>query len=167
MLISCLPALPADTVLDVAITVVRLIAAATREGKAEDEVEEGDEEHAAAEAEQRAEAAGDGAGGEDDQRERGRDDRHASERRAGLHDGSRLRTFASARGSASAFSMRARLGLLARGPVGAREPRAGVDVGDRAVIDVAELVGFDRHRPARELLLRGASSLLAFIGQLL
>ena len=38
-------------------------------------------------------------------------------------------------------------------PSAAREPRAGVDVGDRAVIDVAELVGFDHHLPARELLL--------------
>ena len=42
------------------------------EGKAEHEVEERNEEHAAAEPEQRAEAAGDGAGREDDQRERRR-----------------------------------------------------------------------------------------------
>ena len=46
------------------------------EGKSEDEVEEGDEEHAAAEPEQRAQAAGDGAGREDDQRQRCRDCGH-------------------------------------------------------------------------------------------
>ena len=70
MLINCLPARPADTVLDVAMTVVRLIAAAVVIGKLEPEIEEGHEEDAAAETEQRAEAAGRGAGHEDDQRER-------------------------------------------------------------------------------------------------
>ena len=47
-------------------TVVRLIAAAARERKAEREVEERHEEDAAADTEQRAEAAGNGAGDEDD-----------------------------------------------------------------------------------------------------
>ena len=61
MLISCWPVRPADTELDVAMTVVRLIAAATREGKSEDEIEERHQEHAAAEPEQRAEAARRGA----------------------------------------------------------------------------------------------------------
>ena len=59
MLISCLPARPAETVLDVAITVVRLIAAADRNRKIEPEVEERHEEDAAAEAEQRAQRPGD------------------------------------------------------------------------------------------------------------
>src|SRR5690242_12843680 len=47
----------------------------------------------------------------------------------------------------------ARFGLRARRTLGAREPRAGIDVRDRAVVDVAELVGLDRDRPAGELLL--------------
>ena len=55
MLINCLPARPADTELDVAITVVRLIAAATRERKTQTEIEERNQEDAAAEAEQGAE----------------------------------------------------------------------------------------------------------------
>src|SRR5260221_5589101 len=42
-------------------------------------------------------------------------------------------------------------GFLARRGLGAREPRAGVDIVDRAVIHVAELVRFDLDRPAREL----------------
>ena len=68
MLISCLPRAPADTELDVAITVVRLIAAAAWNGKPITEVQERHQKDAAAEAEQRAEAAGDGAGDENDQR---------------------------------------------------------------------------------------------------
>ena len=57
MLISCLPARAADTELDVAMTVVRLIAAATGEREVQDEVEERHQQHAAADAEQRAETA--------------------------------------------------------------------------------------------------------------
>ena len=56
-----LPAEPAETALDVAITVIRLTAARDLEVQAEADVEERNEEHAAADAEQRAEAAGDGA----------------------------------------------------------------------------------------------------------
>src|SRR5206468_8585100 len=46
------------------------------ERKAEDEIEEGNEEHAAAEAEQGAERSRHGACGENDRGERGRDGRH-------------------------------------------------------------------------------------------
>src|SRR5262249_21946533 len=46
---------------------------------------------------------------------------------------------------------RARLGGLARRTVGAREARAGVLVVDRTVIDVAEPVALDLHRPAGQL----------------
>src|SRR5262245_62903134 len=51
------------------------------------------------------------------------------------------------------FLNRARLRLLARRSVGARDARAGIDIRNRAVVDDAELVGLDRHRPARQLLL--------------
>ena len=76
MLINCWPARPADTELEVAMTVVRLIAAATVKGNSDDEIEERDQEHAAAEPKQRAEAAGHRARDEDDQRQCGRDDGH-------------------------------------------------------------------------------------------
>src|SRR5262245_63210869 len=51
------------------------------------------------------------------------------------------------------FLNRARLGLLARRSVGARKARAGIDIRNRAVVDVAELVGLDRDLPPRQLLL--------------
>ena len=67
------PAVPAETALDVAITVIRLIAAALLNRQAEADVEKGHQEHAAADAEQRAEAAGNGTGGHDDQKCNGGD----------------------------------------------------------------------------------------------
>ena len=52
---------PAATTLDVAITVIRLMPAAIAHVEAEPTLRNGIEEHAAADAEQRAEAAGHGA----------------------------------------------------------------------------------------------------------
>src|SRR6266849_2631463 len=51
------------------------------------------------------------------------------------------------------FFNRALFGLFPRCAVSTRESRARIDVRNRAVIHVAELVGLDRHRPARQLLL--------------
>ena len=70
MLISCLPVRPADTELDVAITVVRLIAAAACSGKLSPRFRNGTRKMPPPMPEQRAEAAGDRAGDENDQRQR-------------------------------------------------------------------------------------------------
>ena len=61
-LIRLRPAVPADTALDVAMTVIRPVAARDPEVEPEPGVQERHEEDAAADAEQRSEPAGDGAG---------------------------------------------------------------------------------------------------------
>ena len=76
MLISCLPARLADTELEVAMTVVRLIAAATLKGKPRTRLRNGTRKTPPPQPEQRAKAAGRGARDEDDQRQRRGDNGH-------------------------------------------------------------------------------------------
>src|SRR5579864_789822 len=52
---------------------------------------------------------------------------------------------------APCFLERALFGFLARGSVGAREPRAWIHVRNRAVIHVAELVRLDGDRPTGQV----------------
>src|SRR6266850_37752 len=148
MLIKCLPVRPAETELDVAITVVRLIAAATVNGKLRPRLRNGTRNTpppmprraprppATAPAAKMIRAS------------------------AGVTIGIRTKPPPRSRRELSRLCQiprglfdRARLGLLACRPVGARESRAGVDIRDGAVIHVAQLVGFDRHRPTSQLLL--------------
>src|SRR5262245_33007935 len=152
MLISCLPARPAETLLDVAITVVRLIAAAAVNGKPSTRLRNGTRKTpppspssaprlpeitpavkmiAASEAVTTGITRTRPAGGA----------ASCGRKRARLRQVARR------------LLDRRRLGFLARRSVGAREPRAGIDVRNRAVIHVAEPVGFDRHLPAGQFLL--------------
>ena len=78
MLINSLPARPADTELEVAITVVRLIATAAVIGKLNTRIQKWNEKNAATEAKRRTETAGDDTGNENDERQ-GRSDRGHAE----------------------------------------------------------------------------------------
>src|SRR4051812_10318769 len=153
-LISCLPARPADTVLEVAITVVRLIAAAAPNGNPRTRFRNGTRKTPPP-SPSSAPSVPDAMPAP-----------KMISASVAVTSGISVRTADGSRvGAASHFEAarllqvarrlfeRTRFGFLARRPVGAREPRAGVDVGDRAVVDVAQLVGLDRHRPAGDLLL--------------
>src|SRR3954462_13024087 len=150
MLIRCLPALPADTVLDVAMTVVRLIAAAALNGNPRPRL-------------------GNGTRKTPPPRPSSAPRLPATAPAAKMISTSEavttgitaspcfvLRTsdfeLSGLSEVAGRLFDRARLRFLFGGAVSAGEARAGIGVGDSAVIHVAELVGFDRHRPARELL---------------
>src|SRR3954454_13789075 len=150
MLISCLPARPADTVLDVAITVVRLIAAAALNGNPRPRLRNGTRKtppprpSSAPRLPATAPAA----------KMISTSDAVTTGITASPCFVLQTSDFELSRLSEVAGRLldRARLRFLFGGAIGAGEARAGVGIGDGAVIHVAELVGFDRHRPACELL---------------
>src|SRR5205823_9930918 len=140
-----------------------------RDRKSKAEIEERDEKDAAAEPEQRARAPGDGAGGEDDQRKGWSNGRHRKVRSQKYEVRSTKVRSTKYRSTSVLQTSNLELARLckvtrrlldgdplcffARRTVGARKAGAGVDVRDCAVVDVAELVGLDRHLPSAEFLL--------------
>ena len=151
MLISCLPARPADTVLDVAITVVRLIAAATVKGNPITRLRNGTRNTPPPSPSNAPRLP-------------------AMVPAAKMISASETLTAGIRRSDVELSGLReilrrlferAILGLLPGGAVGPGEARARVDVGDRAVVHLAQLVGFDRSRPSRRDPAAGANSPLA------
>src|SRR5438105_4371668 len=143
ILISCLPARPADTLLDVAITVVRLMAAAAVNGNPRTRFRNGTRKtppprpSSAPRLPETAPAA----------------KMIAASEAVTIGNAESHLELARLLQVSGRLLDRARLRLFARRSVGAREARAGIDVRDRAVVHVAELVGLDRDLPAGELLL--------------
>src|SRR5438876_2609746 len=139
--IKCCPALPAVTVLDVAITVARLMPAATPIGSPSPRLRSGTRKMPPPRPSRapRLPAAAPAT-------------KMISETK-GVTCGTSHFEPARLREVAGGLFERALLGFRFRRPLGAREARAGIDIRDRAVIDLAELVGLDRDRPAGKLLL--------------